>query len=315
METVASSGARLLLVSLIAAVSVACVEGGGPGAPSGAAVAPCFFDGTPADFTPRPIPESGRLSVFRPHFDRYLNVFGVWVVATPATEAAKVSHAGTILAEWIDNDEDGLPDDAAAHAALVVGGAFLVMPATEDEMEELHESLSFDELEEAGFHIGQDLYGEETFPAGPPHLMARGRFDAALEEVLHLVSNGWVEAHPEALGYRPGSRLTDAMDLARGGRFRRVPRRYPEAAWYHYDDRTCDYECMAAEYLYWALTSHLGGQAFPGRAEEIAIEWECPTPELLAARDPAVVKLLTDPSLPLPRVLPDGEYRPQVGGR
>ena len=197
METVASSGARLLLVSLIAAVSVACVEGGGPGAPSGAAVAPCFFDGTPADFTPRPIPESGRLSVFRPHFDRYLNVFGVWVVATPATEAAKVSHAGTILAEWIDNDEDGLPDDAAAHAALVVGGAFLVMPTTEDEMEELHESLSFDELEEAGFHIGQDLYGEETFPAGPPHLMARGRFDAALEEVLDRAEDprereGWI---------------------------------------------------------------------------------------------------------------------------
>jgi hypothetical protein len=98
------------------------------------------------------------------------------------------------------------------------------------------------------------------------------------------------------------------MDLARGGRFRRVPRRYPEAAWYHYDDRTCDYECMAAEYLYWALTSHLGGQAFPGRAEEIAHEWECPTPELLATRDPGVVRLLTDPTLSLPRVLPDGTY-------
>jgi hypothetical protein len=57
------------------------------------------------------------------------------------------------------------------------------------------------------------------------------------------------------------------------------------------------------------------GAADQGRAEEIAIEWECPTPELLAARDPAVVELLTDPSLPLPTVLPDGEYRPQVGDR
>ena len=269
----------------------------------------------PVEFAPHSLPESGRLSVFQPHFDRYVEVFGVHVVATPSTDADKVRHAATILAEWIDNDEDGAPDDPAAHAALVEGGAFLVMPATEREMERLHRRIDFEALEEAGFHIGQDLYGEETFPTGPPHVMVRGRFDAALEEVLHLVSTGWVEAHPEALGYRPGSRLTDAMDRARGGRFRRVPRRYPEAAWYHYDDRTCDYECMAAEYLYWALTSHLGGQAFPGRAEEIAIEWECPTPELLAARDPAVVELLTDPALPLPRVLPDGEYRPQVGDR
>lgn len=304
----ALSHARCVSVVALAAMSLACSMEPDEAAGPGVMVPLCEYQAWPEDFTPRPILESGRLSVFRPHFDRYLEVFGVFIVATPATDAAKISHAGNVLAEWIDNDEDGRPDDVAVHRALVDGGAFLVMPATEDEMEELHESLSFDELEEAGFHIGQDLYGDETFPAGPPHVMGPGRFDAALEEVLHLVSNGWVEAHPEALGYRPGSRLTDAMDLARGGRFRRVPRRYPEAAWYHYDDRTCDYECMAAEYLYWALTSHLGGQAFPGRAEEIAHEWECPTPELLATRDPAVVKLLTDPTLSLPRVLPDGRY-------
>ncbi|MGD2018252.1 MAG: hypothetical protein PVJ89_09060 [Planctomycetota bacterium] len=310
--TLRRAAARAAVATMpLALVAVACRGGGADATPPVVAPSPA----APGGFSPRPLPEAGRLAVFRPHFDRVVEVFGVHVLATPSTDAAKVEHAATILAEWIDNDEDGAPDDPAAHEVLVEGGAFLVMPATEREMERLHRRLDFEALEEAGFHIGQDLYGEETLPAGPPHVMARGRFDAALEEVLHLVSNGWVEAHPEALGYRPGSRLTDAMDLARGGRFRRVPRRYPEAAWYHYDDRTCDYECMAAEYLYWALTSHLGGQAFPGRAEEIAIEWECPTPELLAARDPAVVELLTDPALPLPRVLPDGEYRPQVGAR
>ena len=99
------------------------------------------------------------------------------------------------------------------------------------------------------------------------------------------------------------------MDLARGGRFRSIPREVPEGAWYHYDDRTCDYECMAAEYFYWTLTSWLGGQSYPGRAEEIANEWECPTPELLERRDPSVHRLLTDPAFALPRVLPDGIYR------
>jgi hypothetical protein len=265
----------------------------------------------PPIFELRDLPKEGRLSVFHPHLAKYVEVFGVHVVATESTEDAKVLHAATILAEWLDNDEDGVPDDAAAHRVLVEEGAFLVMPATERDMERLHRSIDFERLEEAGFRIGQDLYADETFPAGPPHVKRRGRFDAAIEEVLHLVSNGWVEAHPEDLGYRPGSRLTDAMDKARGGRFRRIPRDYPEEAWYHYDDRSCDYECMAAEYLYWALTTHLGGQDYPGRVGEISDEWECSTPASLRERDPAVVELLTDPKLPLPKVLPDGVYSPK----
>ena len=61
----------------------------------------------PVEFAPYSLPESGRLSAFRPHFDRYVEVFGVHVVATPSTDADKIRHAATILAEWIDNDEDG----------------------------------------------------------------------------------------------------------------------------------------------------------------------------------------------------------------
>lgn len=29
---------------------------------------------------------------------------------------------------------------------------------------------------------------------------------------------------------------------------------------YHYDDTTCDYNCMSTEFMYWALTSYLGAQ-------------------------------------------------------
>ena len=269
-----------------------------------------YMKGLPI-FEVRPLSQDGRLAVFRPHLAKFVKVFGVYIIATESAPDEKVLHAATLLAEWIDNDEDGVPDDTSAHNVLLEGGAFLVMPKTEREMDGLRRKMNFDRLERAGFWIGQDLYADETFPTGPPHVKQRGRFDAAVEEVLHLVSNGWVGAHPEDLGYRPGSRLTDAMDKARGGRFRRIPREYPEEAWYHYDDRTCDYECMAAEYLYWALTSHLGGQDYPGRAEEIAVEWECPTPALLKERDPAVFELLTAPKLPLPKVLPDGVYSPK----
>lgn len=50
--------------------------------------------------------------------------------------------------------------------------------------------------------------------------------------------------------------------------------------------------------------------SLPCRAKGSAIEWECQTLELLAARDPAVLDLRTGPRLSLPRTLPDGVYVP-----
>ena len=263
----------------------------------------------PPDLAVRAIPEDDRLTVFRPHFDRFVNVFGVVVVATPRTEEGKIVHAANVLAQYLDNDEDGRVDDPDLHEALLEEGAHLVMFDTENEAERLMRRVPFERLERAGFHMGQGLYGEETLPKGPPHVKRAGRFDASLEEVLHLVSNGYGIVYPDQLGYEPGTQLTNAMDTARGGHFPRVPRRYPDEAWYHYDDRTCDYQCMAAEYLYWAITTLHGAQDYPGRAREIANEWETPTPELLRQRDTAVVELLEDPAFRLPSRMPDGTYR------
>ncbi|MAF66268.1 MAG: hypothetical protein CMJ84_11510 [Planctomycetes bacterium] len=262
----------------------------------------------PTSFDLAPLPSEGRLAAFAGRFARTIEVFGVTVVATADVGEGKVAHAARILAEWMDNDEDGVVDDPRVAARLIEGGAFLVMFASERDARRAMRGLER-AAERAGLRIGQDLYGDETLPDGPPHRRGAGRFDATLEEVWHLVSNGWCAAYPGAFAYEPGSRLTDAMDVARGGRFRTIPRETPEGAWYHYDDETCGYECMAAEYFYWTLTSWLGGQDYPGRAEEIAGEWECPTPELLERRDAAVHRLLTDPAFALPRVLPDGVYR------
>jgi hypothetical protein len=134
-------------------------------------------------------------------------------------------------------------------------------------------------------------------------------FDGALEEVLHLVSHvGLANAHPEAFAEAPGSRLADAMDKMRGGEFQDVPARYPAEALYSYYDETCVYQCQATEYLYWALTSLLGGQAAPDRLERIGEEWRLNTAEKLASGDPDVHALLTDPEFALASVLPDGRY-------
>jgi len=232
------------------------------------------------------------------------------VYATPATDAAKVEHAAHVMAQYLDNDEDCAVDDAAAHSALLDARATLVMFATEREAETtieiLEDTVSFAVIEEMAL---QDLYGSETHPGGA----SRGVFDASLEEVLHLVSSaGWSVAHPDTFGTEPGSAVADAMDIARGGFFETVPDRYPPEAWYRYNDHTCDYDCMTVEYLYWALTSHLGGQSFPGRCEQIEWEWKPCTPEAFAVTDAAMHEILTDPSLWLPSVLPDGSYEPAM---
>jgi hypothetical protein len=264
-------------------------------------------DSAAATQPPQEVPAD--LQAFSSAFDSYTRPFGIPILATADLPQLKLEHATQVLAEYLDNNGDGIVDDPAVLSALLRRGAFLVMPNTEREMDEI--GSHFEIWEEAGWTVGQDLYGEETLPNNPPHRAGSGRFDATLEEVWHLIANGWGFTYPEAFSYRPGSRLSNAMDLARGGQFKRIPKQYPAGSWYRYDDRTCDYGCQASEYFYWSLTSLLGGQSYPGRAEQIEDEWLCASPETLRALDPSVTALLEDRQFELPRRLPKGQYRPQ----
>ena len=250
--------------------------------------------------------------------DRYVNVFGVHIFATPTTPEDKLSHATGVLAQYLDNDEDGVPDNTHVLSQLVSRNVFIIMPGTQEEMER----LEMESVEEAGYRFGQDLYGEETKPDflvdGKINAPDGGYYDGALEEILHPITHhGYANAYPEVFGTRRGSSLAKCMDTARGGYFERVPQDgpksgYPAEAWYHYTDETCDYGCMITEYIYWALTSILGTQDFPGRQEDLAVEWELNTRERVRTGDTAVYELLTDPQYKFPTKAPDGNYKPSA---
>jgi hypothetical protein len=230
-----------------------------------------------------------------PWLSKFVMAFGVPVYGAPGVSDEKLLHAATVMAEYLDNDEDGLADDLSVVESMVENNAALVMFPSADDLDSsgIFESPWIDQI------WGQDLAEDET--AVP------GRFDATLEEVLHLINTaGHAQVYPDRLGMEGSTDLTEAMDLARGGHFTSVPSNYPEEAWYHYDDTTCDYNCMATEYLYWGLTSLLGAQS--GRCNEIAVEWELCTAEGVESGDPSLHALLTDPLLKLPTVLPDGVY-------
>ncbi len=252
------------------------------------------------DFKITPVPD-GRHKPFQKVFTQHINVFGVRVFGTVKTPAAKLRHIAIVLAEYLDNDEDGKPDNPAVLAELAERNAFMAVAENERAMER----LDGEAFERAGFHAGQGQFATETLPGGD-------RFDATLEEVLHLITHeGYANAYPMIFGERPGTVLAECLDRARGGHFRRVPRRYPKGAWFTYDDRTCDYSCHCTEYLYWAITSTLGAQSAKHRREEISHEWKLHSRELVRTRDPNIFKLITDAKYKLPTRLPDGKYRGQ----
>tara|TARA_B100001123_G_scaffold440515_1_gene579715 strand:- start:805 stop:1680 length:876 start_codon:yes stop_codon:yes gene_type:complete len=249
-----------------------------------------------------PIPK-GKLMAFEPGFSKYINVFGVHVFGTKRTPDSKIIHAATVLAEYLDNDEDGKPDNLKVVDALSSRDAYLEIFANERELERVHKrGKHFEE----GFHYGISQFVEETNPGN-------GRFDATLEEVFHLITHhGYGNAYPRIFGVRSGTEIAKCLDLARKGHFVHVPNSYPEGAWFTYDDKSCEYGCMITEYIYWAMTSMLGAQKSIHRQREIAHEWRLPTRELVRKGDPDVYKLLIDPKYKFPKKLPDGKYKLKI---
>lgn len=231
-------------------------------------------------------------------FNRKVVVFGIDIYAVSAVEDSKLLHAANVMAQYLDNDEDGSIDNQLVLNKMLENKAFLVMWKNENDLE----------IDPPFDRVGQDLGNDETVPLFVLN-GKMGSFDASLEEVLHLVNNsGHSYAYPQVFGQIIGSELANAMDIARGGQFITVPGSYPENAWYTYDDETCGYaDCQTIEYLYWALTSMLGAQE--NRLNEIDNEWRLNTPELLQSSDTAMFSLLTNPEYKMPTQLPDGTYR------
>lgn len=229
------------------------------------------------------------------NFNRKVEVFGIDIYAANAVENNKLLHAANVMAQYLDNDEDGTVDNQLVLDKMLENKAFMVMWKTEDD-------LSFDPPND---RLGQDLGNDETVPMW--YSDRSQRFDASLEEVLHIITHsGYAQAYPEVFGEYEGTLLSNTMDIARGGRFTSIPNQYPDGAWYTYDDATCDYSCMATEYIYWALTSILGAQE--NRLDEIQHEWKLNTKTKVKNQDMGAYGLLTDSQYKFPKVLPDGTY-------
>jgi hypothetical protein len=209
------------------------------------------------------------------------------------------------MAEYLDNDEDGSPDNKAVVEKLLEKEAAMILFNNENEEEKMMDKYGdiFDSL--TNEDSLQNLYNEEIHVDGAK----KGEFDASYEEILHLITHvGYADVYPKELGEKPGTDIANAMDIARGGQFIKIPKKYPEKAWYSYYDDTADYSTMVTEYVYWALTSMLGAQDFEGRYEEINEEWKLNTKDKVMSKDKGAYEILTNAKYKLPSRLPDGKY-------
>ena len=250
-----------------------------------------------------PYPNSPSLGCFT----KYINVLDCFeIYAEPSIQDNKVLHAAAIAAELLDNNEDGVVDDLALFERLQQQNA--LMPIF------LYEGSScMDDFEDYynGDGVSAVLFRNEIDPSQPGHWGA----DASVEEIVHTINHvGHVYLYPDYFDITPNSSImSNAMDIARGGQFLTVPNSYPEESWYHYDDWTCDYECMAIEYLYWCIVSHMGILDDAQTCAGIDNEWELCTPELFENIDTIMFDLITDPQHKIPQNAPDGNYCPFTG--
>ncbi|MCH2021189.1 MAG: T9SS type A sorting domain-containing protein [Saprospiraceae bacterium] len=238
-------------------------------------------------------------------FTKYIEVFGIKIFATPTVPDQDIKHCAAVMAEYLDNDEDGIANNPSIINEMVSRNASMIMFASDGST---NQSTFFNNYN--GNWDFQDLYADETHPSGSSQFHG---FDATLEEVLHLITHlGYSNLYPSVWGEYPGTQVSAAMDTARGGHFLSIPNSYPTAAWYHYNDNTCDYGCMITEYIYWSLTTFLGAQNYSGRCNEISIEWELCTPAQFQATDIYMHNLITDTTYRFATSIPDGNYCPST---
>ena len=239
-------------------------------------------------------------------FTKYVDVLGCFSIYAESTITdAKVLHAAAVAAELLDNNEDGIVDDPLIEAQLISENA--LMPIF---FQDGNAAMNTFANNYNGNGVSAVLYNGEIDPTQTGHWGD----DATVEEVIHTINHvGHTNVYPAAFSMQANSSLmSSAMDVARGGQFLSIPNPYPSSAWYHYDDQTCDYECMMIEYMYWAIVSYMGILNDPQTAQGISDEWEPYNLTLLQSMDTLMYNLITDPQYKLPLLAPDGNYCPNT---
>ena len=242
-------------------------------------------------------------------FDKFVNVFGMYVMGTPEAPESFVNHSAGVLAQYLDNDEDGNVDNQKVLDFLVEANRVVPLWSQSDS-ESFYEETNGGALCEERVSFGASMFLDDKWALGG--IKAAGDWDTNLEEIWHIITWGWDHAYPVDFGVMRGnSQIGEAMDAARGGQLQNPPETYPEEAWYKYYDPTCEYACQIYEYFYWILMANIGAldPQYTDKCESSKDEWHICTKEELQQIDPKAYDLLNNQGFELPTQIPNGLYR------
>lgn len=252
-------------------------------------------------------------------FVKFINVFGVYVVASKEAPLEYLNHTAHILAQLIDNDEDGAADNSQVLNVLVENNYIIPVWNTSDR-DEFWTGARGTHCEDNIGMAASMYYDEDQWALGG--IESAGTWDTNLEEVWHVVSVGWYETYPEYMGTEDeneeiiSSNLTRALDAARSGHYESVPEQYPEDAWYTYYDDSCNYHCQAHEYFYWLLMANIGAldSSITNKCEDSKHEWNVCNSSELEITDTLGYDLFNNHGFNFPTMIPDGSYQSDSNG-
>ncbi len=140
-------------------------------------------------------------------------------MALEKTPDKTINKAKIILTQWLDNDNDGIPDNELVVDSLVKSNCAIAMGKSIRKVDIILDK----KLQKNGISKEQ-TDGMFALASKEPNI-------AYLEEILHLVSScGYARAYPEIFGEYKETKIALAMDKARGGYFEKIPKRYPKDA-------------------------------------------------------------------------------------
>lgn len=271
--------------------------------------------------------------------NKKITVFGIKVFALEGVSDRDLKLVANVLAQWIDNDENGTPDNPEVLAEIVRQKSRMILGVTFDQIGPWHEK-SQKILKDAhaptyGLDvttINHNWYGLPLSEYSQSHYHTEGLLppDAATEETFHLITDiGYANVYPSAFWHgdsgdnpshalrsyiqkrgkvqKGASLLTVAMDKARGGYFKLMPKEYPDDAWYTRSD-DCGYKCFVGEYIHWGIITLVGCNE--NREKGIYNQWQITNARSLRNRDTELYELLTNTKYNFPKIAPDGSYGP-----
>ena len=120
------------------------------------------------------------LDCLNTQFQMFVEVFGLYVVAPSSAPEEYVTHSANVLAQYIDNDAGGLPDDSAVLEHLQHEN--VLVPVWEmSTREQFNQARRRTECEDGVTLVASMYYDEDQWAIGG--IESTGKWDTNLEEI------------------------------------------------------------------------------------------------------------------------------------